>query len=318
MRKKLVLAATALAASTMLLADTDDHVRQSIPVESAKRLHLEMDFGSIQVETAATSTVQFDVEFRGTPPSRKEFERMLEDFKLQVDRQGDTLRVLGIFKDGWKTGSGGFHTICHDGKCLEYARWLRQMNARVTVPTQFSADLHTRGGSITVGDLKGEVAASTSGGSLHFGRIDGPVHGDTAGGSITLASSRGPAVLRTAGGEIHIQEVSGDVEAHTSGGSIAIERTTGRVVAHTSGGSIHVGKAQGEVDAQTSGGSIEVAMVATAAFTVDAATSGGGVSSDFLVTGTSRRMTLRGTVNGGGPPLRLRTSGGSIHIRRAV
>jgi len=293
-------------------------VRQSVPVESAKRLHLEMDYGSIQVGTASTNTVQFDVEFRGVPPSHNEFERMLKDFTLQVDRQGDTLRVLGVFKDGWKPTSGGFHTICHDGRCLEYGRWLRQMNAHVTVPASFGADLRTRGGSITVGDLKGEVVANTSGGALRFGRIEGPVHGDTAGGSITLESSRGPAVLRTAGGAIHIQEVSGDVEAHTSGGSIEINRTTGRVVAHTSGGSIHVGKAQGEVDAQTSGGSIEVAMISTAAFTLDAATSGGGVSSDFAVTGTTKRMSLRGTVNGGGPPLRLRTSGGSIHIRRAV
>ncbi len=317
MQRVLPWMAVAALTPVLALADTQDFVRKSIPADGVRHLKLEMDFGAIQVDPGLSGKVEIEVEFRGTPPSRNAFDRMLRDFHLEANRTGDTLRVEGTFQDGWQPGSRGWRNVCHDGRCLEYAHWLRSMTARVRVPEQFSTDLQTRGGAITVGDRKGEVTARTSGGALRFGRIEAPVRGDTAGGAISLEASKGPAVLRTAGGAIRIQEVSGDVDAHTSGGPIQIERTTGRVIAHTSGGSIHIGQARGEVDASTSGGSIDVAMIRTAAFTLDASTSAGGVSSEFPVQGTSSRRSLRGPVNGGGPAVHLRTSGGSIHIRRA-
>ena len=51
------------------------------------------------------------------------------------------------------------------------------VNARfvISVPHRFNVDLETRGGSINVDDLEGNVTANTSGGSLLFGRIAGDV-----------------------------------------------------------------------------------------------------------------------------------------------
>ena len=310
------------AGASVLLADTEDTVRKSVPLQSATRFGLDVDFGSIQVEAGSGATVEVEAYFRGDPPSRKDWDRMLKDFSLEVDHQGTGIFVRGVFKDGWRpTGILGYldHGICRDGKCLEYSRWLRHMEYRVRVPAQLSADLHTRGGSISVGDLKGEVNARTSGGSLHFGHIEGPVNGETSGGSITLIATRGRAILHTSGGSIRIEETAGDVDAQTSGGSIEISRTTGRVVAHTSGGSITIGQAANAVDASTSGGGIHVTMPSNAAFQLDASTSGGSVHSDFTVIGAvndAGRRSLRGTVNGGGPLLHLRTSGGGIRIAK--
>jgi len=50
---------------------------------------------------------------------------------------------------------------------------------------------------------------------------------------------------------------------------------------------------------------------------LDAKTSGGRVHTDFPVTvrGEISRRMLKAELNGGGPELYLRTSGGSIHIR---
>ena len=322
MLRFLTLGALVFAGTAILVGETEDTVRKSIPVQSATRFGLDVEFGSIEVNAGSNATIEVETIFRGDPPSRAEFDRMLKDFTLEVSRQGSGVFIRGTFKDGWKpTGLlGDFgHAICHDGKCLEYSRWLRSVEYRVKVPAVFSADLHTRGGSIRVGDLKGEVNARTAGGSLQFGNIDGPVNGDTSGGSITLTSGKGRAILHTSGGSIRIEDVAGDVDAQTSGGSIDIARTTGRVVARTSGGSITIGEAANAVDASTSGGGIAVAMRSSAAFQLDASAAGGGVHSDFTVMGAvneSGRHSLRGTVNGGGPLLHLTTSGGSIHIRR--
>ena len=51
---------------------------------------------------------------------------------------------------------------------------------------------------------------------------------------------------------------------------------------------------------------------------VDAHASGGHVETDIPVTvqGEISRSTLKAKINGGGPELYLRTSGGSIHIKK--
>ena len=338
--------AVALAGAISLFADTDDLVRRSIPVNSSQRMVLAADWGSIRVQPGLSRTAEVEVYFRGNPPSRPAFDRMLRDFSLDVSQVGSDIRVNGRFKDGWKTGAFGEsfwgwlshgNSICRDGRCLEYT-WLRQVEYRVSVPREFSVDLSTSGGSIEVGDLKGEAVARTSGGSLSFGRIDGPVRGNTSGGGISLAGGRGKASLHTSGGGISINDVAGEVDASTSGGSIQIQRARGRVSAHTSGGSITVRETTGAVDASTSGGSvtaslsaqpnepsrlstsggsINVELAGNLHLDVDASTSGGGVSTDFpVVVGSKNRQSLRTSINGGGPLLQLRTSGGGIHIQR--
>ena len=66
----------------------------------------------------------------------------------------------------------------------------------------------------------------------------------------------------------------------------------------------------------TSGGGIDVYLVKDVKVSVDASTSGGHVSTDFPITvqGKLQSSKLKGEINGGGPQLYLRTSGGSIDI----
>lgn len=54
------------------------------------------------------------------------------------------------------------------------------------------------------------------------------------------------------------------------------------------------------------------------ALDLDAHTSGGDVTTDMPVTilGRQTESTLNGKVNGGGPKLVLRSSGGDIRVRR--
>jgi hypothetical protein len=335
--------AIALAGALGLFAQTEDYVHRSIPVNSSGRMVLAADWGSIKVEPGASRIAEVEVYFRGRPWSHAAFERMMRDFSLEVSQVGSDIRVTGRFKDGWRTSPfwGDFWGLfnngaCHNGKCLEYS-WLREVEYHVTVPRELGVDLSTSGGSIAVGDLKGEVAARTSGGALSFGRIEGPVRGNTSGGSISLEGGRGRAVLRTSGGAIRIEDVAGEVDASTSGGSIQIRRAQGRVSAHTSGGSITVRETTGAVDASTSGGSVTASLLAqpnepsrlstsggsitvelasNVRVDVDASTSGGGVSSDFAVPLPHDRQSLRASINGGGPLLQLRTSGGGIRIQK--
>jgi DUF4097 and DUF4098 domain-containing protein YvlB len=70
----------------------------------------------------------------------------------------------------------------------------------------------------------------------------------------------------------------------------------------------------------SSGGDITVSLAENLAFTLDASTGGGKVRTDIpvssKVTGEHDSGTLKGTINGGGKLLVLRTSAGRVTITK--
>ncbi|MHB8524469.1 MAG: DUF4097 family beta strand repeat-containing protein [Limisphaerales bacterium] len=118
-----------------------------------------------------------------------------------------------------------------------------------------------------------------------------------------MSQFRGPARVQSSGGGLTIQNVVGKVDGSTSGGSISASFSL---------------PLSDDVRLETSGGGVTMRVVATSAFDLDASTSGGGVNSDLPVTvvGKIARNHLKGPVNGGGRSVILRTSGGSIHVRK--
>ena len=100
-----------------------------------------------------------------------------------------------------------------------------------------------------------------------------------------------------------------------------IEEAQGTVDAQTSGGSIRARLAnQPRADSRlsTSGGGITISIAPNVSVDLDARTSGGDVDTDVPVTllGRQSESSLEGKINGGGPKLVLRSSGGSIKLRK--
>jgi hypothetical protein len=323
-----VLVAAIACAACLSAVELEDHVRKSAPVGSATRMTLNAEVGAIRVQSASGKNVDVDVYFKGSPPSKAEFDRMRRDFTLDVVEEGSDIRVVGAFHKGWQPMLAqlpslfGGHAMCRNWECLEYSYWLREVEFRVTVPENLNADVETSGGPISVSGINGQVNAHTSG------------------GGITLKGGKGNAVVRTSGGPIRITDVAGDIDASTSGGPISIERNMGRVRARTSGGGIEIREATGAVNASTSGGgvsasligqpkeecrlstsggSIDVSLSKDIHADLDASSSGGGVWTDFPVPLSDDRhpRELHARLNGGGPLLYLHTSGGGITVRRA-
>lgn len=306
-----------LLASALLLAlgtapAGAETVRESFTVGEGGTLIVDTDLGSVEVRTQGSDRVEVVVSITGSN---------VDDFDVVTAQDGDDVRIRGEYE---RSGSlfGGRNPRVH---------------FEITVPERYNVDLGTAGGSITVDDLGGQARAKTSGGSLTFGAIRGPVWGRTSGGSITLASSSGEADVRTSGGSIRIGEVEGETVAHTSGGSIEIDRARGRVDAETSGGSIRVHEVLGPIRASTSGGGVTAYISEQPRADCRLTTSGGGitvyladdVAVDLDASGSQKprcdfelddavktRTSLKGKINGGGPELFLRTSGGGVRVAR--
>jgi hypothetical protein len=126
--------------------------------------------------------------------------------------------------------------------------------------------------------------------------------------------------IENVNGSIRIANINGKHELDTTNGKIEVSRCAGSVEASSTNGAIHaeltnVTQGQG-LRFSTTNGRIEVSLPANLAVDVDAGTTNGAIKSDLPVAATRvGENSLRGTINGGGTPLRIRTTNGGIAIR---
>lgn len=324
-----ILAVALLAfVASPVRADVEDKITKSFAVQSGGQLAVEVDRGSIEVKTSADrQSVDIEVT-RKSRGSEAKATQVLNDHIVTTAQDGNKVQVRAEYKG--PKASGWF------GRSPDL-----QVHYVITIPRQFDLNLKTAGGNIKVADLAGKAQVHTSGGSLTLEKIEGPISGHTSGGNIKIAGSRGTVDVHTSGGTLNLSEIEGDVTAKTSGGSIRAENLTGKSILKTSGGSIGVKGIKGSVEASTSGGSVStelieqpaeacsfrssggsitVALPGNVAVDVDLHTSGGRVSTDFPVTtviqGEQPKNEIRGKVNGGGPLITARTSGGSVRLEK--
>ncbi len=314
----LVISIAVIFSFSSLWAVPPESLTQSFEVASGGLLKVRAERGSVEVTSGSSGQVQIEIV-----PKGQDLDELQDDFKISFDQTGNDVLVeierKSSLGNWFNFGGKGF---------IVYA----------TVPFEFNVDLVTSGGHISVADLRGEVRTTTSGGGLRFGQIEGHIWGKTSGGGIQLSECSGNVDVETSGGGIEIGEVDGTLRAYTSGGSISIKAASGSAKLGTSGGNIKIENVAGEIEAKTSGGSVEAALLeqpegdcylgtsggnvtvklaADLRFNVDAKTSGGQVKTDLPISvrGTIGKTEVQGELNGGGPKLVLRTSGGNIRIK---
>lgn len=321
----LVLMASCLAAS----ASTEDQINKRFDAQPGGRIEVDIDFGGIAVVGGASNEVTVSVYRKVSRRSESAEVAFLTNHPVTITQEGSTVRVES-------------HSISK----LNASEWFSSGSSEgryvITVPAQFAAKLNTAGGGIKVSNFIGNTEVHTSGGGLDFVRVQGPINGSTSGGGIRADDCEGAIRITTSGGGIRVHGGSGSLEGGSSGGGVTVAEFKGAVRVHTSGGGIDIENVAGDIDGSTSGGGIKVGFASApasparlttsggsitaslpekTAFNLDAATSAGKVSTDFPVTtvvkGKQDSGSLRGTVNGGGPELYLRTSGGGIHIKQS-
>jgi DUF4097 and DUF4098 domain-containing protein YvlB len=317
-----VLGLTSIAAAHGAI---DSPIHRNFNVHPGGTIIIDADIGDIKV-TSGAANVSVDVIRRAKTSSRSSAEELFKDLDVTFAQEQNDVRIRARYNHP----SSWFHWI-----------WNSDLEVRfvVNVPSQYNVDLTTSGGDIVVSDLAGRVKVHTSGGDVSLGRIAGAVDAYTSGGDVSMAGSHAGATLSTSGGDIKVGDAAGALTVKTSGGSIDIHRASADLKAHTSGGSIDIGDAAGAIDASTSGGSITahlsrqphadsklstsgggitVHVASNVALDIDAHTSGGDVASDVPVTifGKQNDSTLNGKMNGGGPKLVLRSSGGDIRLEK--
>jgi hypothetical protein len=293
--KVMLILAVILGTSAVPAAERTFDKRLDAP--PGGRLTFAADVGSVAVTGTDTRQVIVHADLEGS-------ETFLDRLHVSAEQTpGGVTILLRKDRNGWFPWFN-----------LEWGGGVR---FTVDVPRDYPVDLKTAGGGIDVRNLNASVNGDTSGGGIRVQNVAGTVDVHTSGGGIEAQRLNGAANLSTSGGSIGVTDATGDLYLRTSGGGIRVQNGDGRVDAHTSGGSIRAQFRSNEgIDLGTSGGGITLLLPQNTHAAIDAATSGGSVSSELPVStiGTVSGNHLRGSIGGGGPPISLHTSGGSIRI----
>jgi len=179
------------------------------------------------------------------------------------------------------------------------------------------ADLQTDGGNITVVQAGSLVSVRTGGGQIDFGEVRGSVRAQTGGGGIRIMYVSGPMEVESSAGSICLTRVAGTVRAATAGGTITAWINPD---APSSGGTVHL---PGLSQLTSGNGDIVVFLPRNLAADIDAVVESGGerrIEADpALALQIQNRgngpVHAMGALNGGGPPLKLRTTAGKIRLQ---
>lgn len=296
--------------------------------------------GSLSIEGGTDMNAKVEMFVRGNNGNKNldkdELEERLKDYDVVIEQQGSTIVATAKRRNNDRD-------------------WKRSLSIgfKFYTPRNVSTDLRTSGGSIHLATLSGPQRFRTSGGSLHMSDVEGDIDGQTSGGSIHLDKCRKNIDLQTSGGSIEAKSSEGTMRLHTSGGSIRLTDLKGTIDAQTSGGSVNGDDIEGDLKASTSGGSVHLANVAGS---IDASTSAGGVDVSITklsgpirlttsagnvrvkmpldkgislnlsgnqikiplnnFSGDTEKDRIKGTLNGGGIPVTLSASSGSVYVNQ--
>ncbi|MDG5767308.1 DUF4097 family beta strand repeat-containing protein [Balneolales bacterium ANBcel1] len=271
---------------------------ETVQWEPGMALEAKTSGGSITVEAHSSDDIIVDVYVYRKGAYLEEGKSAPVDFSITQERNRVVVKAETRRTDRWL--SWGSST---------------SVSYRILVPHETELVAQTSGGAVSAKGITQNVSLITSGGSVHAEHIVGDLLARTSGGPITVLHTDGRVTARTSGGGIRMSDVEGSVSARTSGGSIRLTDLSGTISAQTSGGGIHaeILQLEGGLDLATSGGSITAILPNNQGLDIKASGSQVRNRLDDL-TGSMQRGSVDGKVKGGGIPVKLRTSGGSVTL----
>jgi hypothetical protein len=241
-----------------------------------------------------------------------------EELTLEVSHEANSLKITVKYPDDYFRG---------------FSRNRMNVNFEIHTPTQTVCSLHTSDGNISLAGLKGNQELKTSDGNIRITNAAGNVTGRSSDGDVNVDDIKGSVETHTSDGNIDISNIVGDVLASTSDGNITISRAEGNTSLKTSDGHITFKELTGSFSGVTSDGNIKGSFIQLKK-ELTARTGDGNIDItipdrmglDLDIKGESLHVPLnsfsgrsdedviKGKANGGGIPVNLSTSDGSVTL----
>jgi hypothetical protein len=209
-----------------------------------------------------------------------------------------------------------------------HMRWVWQnwspaaLAIEIAVPPRCRLELRTGEGAITVDSIAGNISATTASGTIFIGEIDGAIAAANGHGDISVTAATGGLSLTAKSGNILIGRSDGTATLAAVDGVIDVQAARGPVLARGDRSDITVGFVHPlrEPSAlETDGGDVTVCLDPRSGVSLDARSSKLGTvrirNLEFTAAkGTPHKSAFVGTLNGGGPLVKIRAGGGNARI----
>ena len=185
---------------------------------------------------------------------------------------------------------------------------------KVFIGSSRGISIESGAGSIEVRKCTGDANVSTGGGNLNLGDVTGAVQASTLGGTVRLSSAQGRVQITTSGRNVNLYRLGQSAQVETGAGSITAEFIGARgsfsdSFLHTASGDVVVYLPSNlPVSVHASSDLATGQGIATEFPSLKLTSQGGGMG--------PRAMDAEGSLNGGGPTLRVRTTIGQIQFRQ--
>ena len=274
--KHLLLAAAALALATVPALASEATFERTLSVNGRVELSVATGSGNIHLTRGAGNQVHIFGKVKSSWGASDEQVREIAAHP-PIEQTGNIVRI-------------GAHHENLRNISIDY---------EIQAPENVFLDAASGSGDITVDGVGENAKITTGSGNIHATGLHG---GFTA---------------NTGSGNIYAEQAGvGDVKAQTGSGSVELRNLHGGLRAGTGSGDIKVGGTpSSDWKLETGSGSVEL-WPGSAGITLDASTGSGSVHSDrdVVTHGESNRHHVSGTLNGGGPTVRIETGSGSIRI----
>jgi DUF4097 and DUF4098 domain-containing protein YvlB len=254
---------------------------KSYPVSAQPMVNLEVSDSNLEIHSCGgCGTVHVRVEMQ---------EAKLSDYRLEEGQNGNTVHF-------------SLKEKAHAGIRINWHS--ESVKVVVETPANLTLEARTSDGGLRADGLHGDLSLDSSDGKQDLEDLSGHLKVQTRDGGVRLRGGRGTLEARGIDGS---QEISGAFDAlqvSSSDGSLSVELLPGT-------------RLQASSRIETKDGSLAVRVPRDLAVEFDVATRDGRISSDLQLTMNGYdgdRHELRGTMNGGGPLLAIKSSDGSVRL----
>lgn len=297
-------------------------ITKTFDLDQPGTLNSKSSGGGIKVQTHDQKKVVVNVFIRKNGnllgPSDPLVEEVLEDFDLEIEKNGTTFNAnvnrISQFKAWNNVGISLMILVPEEISCNLSSSGGGLKISGVSGTHNFSSS----GGGVKLENVSGTTKARSSGGGVHATNHNGDVDLSSSGGGVSLDEGTGSVTAHSSGGGVHLKNIHGDVNASSSGGGVSVSGECGYVKAKSSGGSvrINISNLSKELYLQSSGGGVDAAILNGDDLGLDLDLSSDRVNIDLHnFSGRSEKDRVKGTMNGGGIPVYVRASGGNINVR---
>lgn len=298
----LILMRPAMAGDTTTnIVQDEPYQVESFDLNEPGTLDVQTSGGHITVEGSSSNSVRVEMYVQKNGQNLLPEDTNLEDWDIDISQSGSAIKAIAK-----RSNNKNWSFFGNNNLSISFV---------VYTPREMSSDLKTSGGHIKTRGLSGKQELSTSGGHLELANLKGTIKARTSGGHIDVSDIQGNINVRTSGGHIDVRKSEGTMKVKTSGGHIDLADVSGTVEASTSGGGISADlNSIGQfVDLRTSGGNVNINVPENMG--LDLNLRGSYVSTNLKnFSGEVDRDEVRGKLNGGGPMISARTSGGTVSL----